>query len=201
MASDGHGHVTPADSPARYVEELEAELVGRGLLDVDALDELMATYFAENGWMAGARAVARAWVDPEFKALLLSDAPAAFALLGVRNHDQIVVVENTEDVHNLVVCTLCSCYPFWVMGLSPAWYRSLEYRARAVREPRAVLAEFGVEIPATQTVRVWDSSSDMRYMVLPRRPGGTEEGTERELVELVTRDSLIGADVFTTTPS
>jgi len=192
----GHGHATPPDSPAAYVERLEAELVERGLLDVRALDDLMATYFAEHGWVHGARAVARAWTDPEFKALLLSDAPAAFAQLGVTNHDAIVVVEDTDEVHNLVVCTLCSCYPFWVMGLSPAWYRSLEYRARAVREPRAVLAEFGVDVPEGRTVRVWDSSSDVRYMVLPRRPTGTEAATEDDLAAIVTRDALIGTDVL-----
>jgi nitrile hydratase len=195
MNGDGHGHTTPEDSPAAYVERLEAELVERGLLDVGALETLMSTYFAENGWMHGARAVARAWVDPEFKELLLSDAPAAFARLGITSHDKIVVVENTDDVHNLVVCTLCSCYPFWIMGLSPAWYRSLEYRARAVREPRAVLAEFGVDVPEGRHVRVWDSSSDVRYMVLPRRPG-TGPASEEQLVELVTRDSLIGTDTL-----
>jgi nitrile hydratase len=194
MDEDPHGHVTPHDSPAAYVQDLEAELVASGLLDIHALDDLMATYFAENGWMHGARAVARAWIDPQFKALLLRDAPAAFAQLGVTNHDQIVVVENTDEVQNLVVCTLCSCYPFWIMGLSPAWYRSLEYRARAVREPRAVLAQFGVEVPTGRSVRVWDSSADVRYMVLPSRPAGKERATEAELVELVTRDSLIGVD-------
>jgi nitrile hydratase len=199
MDADSDTHITSGDSPAAYVQALEAELVLRGLLDVRALDDLMATYFAENGWTHGARAVARAWVDPDFKALLLSDAPAAFERLGVNNHDKIVVVENTEECHNLVVCTLCSCYPFWVMGLSPAWYRSLEYRARAVREPRAVLAEFGVHLPAGRNVRVWDSSSDVRYMILPRRPGGTEQATEDELAGVVTRDSLIGTDVLRST--
>jgi nitrile hydratase len=196
MDEDARDHITADDSPAKYVERLETELVERGLLDVSALDDVMATYFAENGWLHGARAVARAWVDPRFKELLLSNAPAAFAQLGVTNYDHIVVVENTEDVHNLVVCTLCSCYPFWVLGLSPAWYRSLEYRARAVREPRAVLAAFDVDVPADRTVTVWDSSSDVRYMVLPRRPDGTEHATEAELVEMITRNSLIGTDAL-----
>ncbi len=178
---------------AAYVAALEAELIERGLLDMAQFEGLMETYFAERGYVHGARAVARAWVDEAFKSLLLSDAPAAFAELGIANHDPVVVVENTDEVHNLVVCTLCSCYPFWILGLSPGWYRSLEYRARAVREPRRVLAEFGLEISDDRRICVWDSSSDLRYMVLPRRPRGTEGAAETDLVKMVTRDSLIGA--------
>ncbi len=141
------------------------------------------------------------WLDPAFKELLLTDAPVAFSRLGITNHDKVVVVENTADVHNVVVCTLCSCYPFWIMGLSPRWYRSLEYRARVVREPRVVLAEFGLKIAAERQVRVWDSSSDVRYMVLPLRPSGSEAANEVELTQRVTRDSLIGTAELLETPS
>ena len=181
-------------SIAGYVAELEAELIARGLLDVSQFEGLMETYFAERGYLHGARAVARAWVDAAFKTLLLSDAPAAFSELGIPNHDPVVVIENTDEVHNLVVCTLCSCYPFWILGLSPGWYRSLEYRARAVREPRKVLAEFGLPISDDRRICVWDSSSDVRYMVLPRRPLGHETTAESDLVKMVTRDSLIGTE-------
>jgi nitrile hydratase subunit alpha len=183
-----------ANNIAAYVMSLEEELIDRGLLDVSQFEGLMETYFAERGYLHGARAVARAWVDANFKALLLSDAPAAFEQLGVANHDPVTVVENTDEVHNVVVCTLCSCYPFWVLGLSPGWYRSLEYRARVVREPREVLAEFGVQVPDNRAVRVWDSSSDIRYIVMPRRPPGTESATEEDLVRIITRDSLIGTE-------
>jgi len=179
---------------AEYVASLEEELITRGLLNVAQFEGLMETYFAECGYLHGARAVARAWVNEDFKALLLGDAPTAFQQLGISNYDPITVVENTDEVHNVVVCTLCSCYPFWVLGLSPVWYRSLEYRARVVREPRKVLAEFGVHIPVTRRVRVWDSSSDMRYMVMPIRPPRAQSTTEDELVRVITRDSLIGTE-------
>jgi nitrile hydratase subunit alpha len=202
VPEDDHTHSLIGDSPGAFVEQLEADLVARGLLDPSALDDLMATYFAKDGWLQGAQAVARAWLDPAFKELLLTDAPAAFSRLGITNHDKVVVVENTADVHNVVVCTLCSCYPFWIMGLSPRWYRSLEYRARVVREPRVVLAEFGLKIAAQRQVRVWDSSSDVRYMVLPLRPSGSEAANEVELTQRVTRDSLIGtAELFETASS
>lgn len=187
-------HDETGNDTAAYVARLEEELIERGLLDVTQFEKLMETYFAEHSYLHGARAVARAWMNDEFKELLLRDAPAAFDQLDITNHDPITVVENTDDVHNLVVCTLCSCYPFWVLGLSPGWYRSLEYRARAVREPRTVLAEFGVHVPDDRHVRVWDSSSDMRYMVLPRRPPSTDRASEDDLVRLITRDSLIGAE-------
>ncbi len=162
-------------------------------MDSSAIDALVSRYENDIGPMNGARAVARAWVDPEFKARLLADAPSAFAELeisGIAEH--LVVVENSGAVHNVVVCTLCSCYPWSVLGLPPAWYKSPAYRARVVREPRAVLREFRLELPEHVSVRVWDSSAEIRYMVLPERPAGTEGLEEEALVRLATRDSMIG---------
>ncbi len=182
----------PAEQSLR-TEALESLLVEKGLVDSSAIDALVSRYENDIGPMNGARAVARAWVDPEFKARLLADAPSAFAELeisGIAEH--LVVVENSGAVHNVVVCTLCSCYPWSVLGLPPAWYKSPAYRARVVREPRAVLREFRLELPEHVSVRVWDSSAEIRYMVLPERPAGTEGLEEEALVRLATRDSMIG---------
>jgi nitrile hydratase len=173
------------------VRALESLLIEKGLFTPEDVDRIVARYENDVGPMVGARAVARAWVDPAYKRRLLEDSPAALAELGVE-FDLLVVVENTPQVHNLVVCTLCSCYPWAVLGLPPAWYKSFPYRSRAVIEPRAVLREFGLEIGEEREVRVWDSSAELRYMVLPMRPAGTEGMTEDELVKLIHRDALIG---------
>ncbi|HUG36266.1 MAG TPA: nitrile hydratase subunit alpha [Candidatus Limnocylindrales bacterium] len=173
------------------VRALESLLLEKGILAPDAVDRVVQRYEADTGPMLGARAVAKAWLDPAFKQRLLGDAPAALADLGL-GYEVLVVVENTEAVHNLVVCTLCSCYPWPVLGLPPTWYKMPAYRSRAVSEPRAVLQEFGVNVPEGREVRVWDSSAEMRYMVLPRRPAATQGLSEDELVPLITRDALIG---------
>jgi nitrile hydratase subunit alpha len=173
------------------VRALESLLLERGLLAPDAVDRVIQRYEADTGPMIGARAVARAWTDPVYKRLLLEDSKAALAQLGL-DYSALVVVENTPAVHNLVVCTLCSCYPWPVLGLPPTWYKSPPYRSRAVNEPRAVLREFGLEIRAEREIVVWDSSSEMRYMVLPERPARTEHLAEAGLVPLITRDALIG---------
>ncbi|BBK32850.1 nitrile hydratase subunit alpha [Allostella humosa] len=169
-------------------------LVDKGLVDPAAMDVLIQTYETKVGPRNGARVVARAWADPAYKARLLADGSAAIAELGYtgRQGEDMVVLENSEAVHHMVVCTLCSCYPWPVLGLPPAWYKAAPYRARAVREPRAVLAEFGVDVPADREVRVWDSTAELRYLVLPQRPPGTEGMDEEALAGLVTRDSMIG---------
>ncbi|MBM3677459.1 MAG: nitrile hydratase subunit alpha [Actinobacteria bacterium] len=176
---------------ARAIESL---LIEKGLLSEGAVDAVVSAYENDIGPMGGARVVARAWVDPAFRERLLENATAAARELGVGGFvaEHVLAVENTDDVHNLVVCTLCSCYPWGLLGLPPSWYKSPEYRARAVREPRSVLQEFGVELPDGVEIRVWDSSSDVRYLVLPQRPTGTEGLSEDELVALVTRESMIG---------
>src|SRR5436305_13015860 len=173
---------------------LESLLVEKGLVDPAALDALIDTYEHKIGPRNGARVVARAWVDPEFKRRLLTDAGRAISehVYARQGLGHLVVVENTPDRHNLVVCTLCSCYPWPVLGLPPVWYKSAPYRSRAVIDPRGVLREFGVELDENVEIRVWDSTSEMRYLVLPERPEGTENMTEAELAELVTRDSMIG---------
>src|SRR5262245_14112968 len=173
------------------VRALESLLLEKGLLAPDAVDRIIHRYESDTGPMLGARATARAWVDPEFKRLLLSDATAALRQLGL-DYKMLMVVENTPAVHNLVVCTLCSCYPWPVLGLPPTWYKMPAYRSRAVAPPRAVLRELGLEIAADLGIRVLDSSAEMLYMVLPRRPPGTEELSEEELVPLIARDALIG---------
>ena len=201
MHDHDHPHEPVADHDDRPTDHQQLEravrelLVEKGLLTADEIragvEELEAA-----GPALGARLVARAWVDPAFKQRLLTDAPAAAAELGIDvGATQLTVVENTPTVHNLIVCTLCSCYPRAVLGLSPAWYKSFEYRSRAVREPRAVLAEFGTELPDEVVVRVHDSTADLRYMVLPARPEGTEAMNEEELASLVSRDSMIGVAV------
>ena len=188
-----HDHSPLSDIELR-VRSLESLLVEKGLVDPQALDVLIDTYETKVGPRNGARVVARAWTDPEYRNWLLADAGAAIASLGYRGRqgEDMRVLENTEQVHNLVVCTLCSCYPWTVLGLPPVWYKSPPYRAKAVRDPRGVLADFGVELPAEAEVRVWDSTAELRYLVLPRRPSGTEGMKEEELAALVTRDSMIG---------
>jgi nitrile hydratase len=173
------------------VRALESLLLEKGILAPDAVDRVIQRYENDTGPMIGARATARAWTDPGYKRLLLEDTKAALAQFDLA-YDALVVVENTPAVHNMVVCTLCSCYPWPVLGLPPTWYKHPAYRSRAVSEPRSVLREFGLEIPADREIRVWDSSAEMRYMVLPRRPAGTEGLTEEALVPLITRDALIG---------
>jgi len=194
----GHSHdhdhqVVPSDLTLR-VKSLESLLVEKGLVDRAALDALVDAYENKIGPRNGARVVARAWTDPAYKQRLLADANSAIAELGFsgRQGEHMVVLENTPKVHNLVVCTLCSCYPWPVLGLPPVWYKSAPYRSRAVIDARGVLNEFGTEIGEDVEVRVWDSTADLRYLVLPERPSGTEKFTEDELAALITRDSMIG---------
>ncbi len=176
------------------VRALESVLIEKGYVDPAALDELIDTYENRVGPRNGAHVVARAWVDPNYRDWLLSDATAAIAWLGYigRQSEHMIAVENTPARHNLVVCTLCSCYPWAVLGLPPAWYKSAPYRSRAVRDPRGVLAEFGVTLLPQQDIRVWDSTAEVRYLVVPMRPAGSDDLSEEELVALVTRDSMIG---------
>ena len=190
-----HQHL-PHD-PAVKTRALEALLVEKGLITSTAIDEVVKHYEEDIGPMKGAQVVARAWTDAAFKARLLDDGRAAVAELEFieRHGAELVGVENTPEVHNVVVCTLCSCYPWSVLGLPPSWYKSYAYRSRAVREPRVVLSEFGLDLPESVEVRVWDSNAEIRYMVLPQRPAGTEGFSEEELAALVTRDSMIGVGV------
>ena len=190
----GHDHSTPPSDTALRVKALESLLIEKGLVDPAALDALIDTYENKVGPRNGAAVVARAWADPAYKARLMEDATAAIAEFGYtgRQGEHMVAVENTAEVHNMVVCTLCSCYPWTVLGLPPVWYKASPYRARVVKEPRAVLAEFGVTLPEDIEMRVWDSTAEIRYLVLPRRPEGSESLSEAELAELVTRNSMIG---------
>ena len=176
------------------VRALETLLTEKGYIDPAALDVLIDAYQTKIGPRNGARVVARAWCDAEFRRWLLADATAAIASLGFtgRQGEHMVAVQNTPQVHNLVVCTLCSCYPWAVLGLPPTWYKSAPYRARAVKDPRGVLKEFGVELPETTQIRIWDSTAEIRYLVLPQRPAGSEDLSEQQLANLVTRDSMIG---------
>ena len=193
MAHD-HAHNAPPSDTAMRVKALETLLAEKGLLDSAAIDALVETYETRIGPRNGAKVVARAWTDPDYKKRLLEDGSAAIAELGfsgVQGED-MVVVENTDDVHNLVTCTLCSCYPWPTLGLPPIWFKSAPYRARSVIDPRGVLEEFGVELSDDIEVRVWDSNAELRYLVLPQRPAGTEGMSEDELAALVTRDSMIG---------
>ncbi len=189
-----HPHALLPPEPALRVKALETILTRKGLIDPAALDEIIDTYQNKIGPKNGAGVVAKAWTDPEFKRALLEDATPVVAELGFygRQGEHIVVVENTPEQHNMVVCTLCSCYPWPLLGIPPGWYKSDAYRARAVREPRKVLAEFGVALPSGTAVRVWDSTAEIRYLVLPMRPAGSEGLDEGELAALVTRDSMIG---------
>jgi nitrile hydratase len=187
-------HDAPLSGPALRVKALESLLVDKGLVDPQALDALIDTYEHKVGPRNGARVVARAWVDPDYRRRLFEDASAAIAELGYfgRQGEDMVVVENTPAVHNMVVCTLCSCYPWPVLGLPPVWYKSAPYRSRAVIDPRGVLREFGVDVADDTEIRVWDSTAEVRYLVLPERPPGTEGLSEEELASLVTRDAMIG---------
>lgn len=184
----------PESEPALRVRALEAILTEKGLIDPKGLDALVDTYENKVGPRNGARVVARAWVDPEYKKRLLADATAAikeFGFSGLQGED-MMVVENTPEVHNVVVCTLCSCYPWPTLGLPPVWYKSAAYRARVVSDPRSVLHEFGLDLPDTVEVRTHDTTAEIRYLVLPERPPGTEHMSEEQLADLVTRDSMIG---------
>jgi nitrile hydratase subunit alpha len=191
-----HDHAEPPSEVALRVKALESLLIEKGLVDPAALDELIETYEHKVGPHHGARVVARAWSDASFKQWLLRDATAAIASLGYagRQGEHLRVVENTPAVHNLVVCTLCSCYPWPVLGLPPVWYKSPPYRSRAVADPRGVLAEFGTELPDGVEIRIWDSTSEVRFMVLPERPPGTDGLSEAELARLVTRNAMIGVE-------
>lgn len=188
---DEHGEL---DETELRVRALQTVLAQKGYIDPAALDVIVETYETRVGPRNGARVVARAWSDPGFRAWLLRDASAAIASLGYtgRQGEHMMAVENTDRVHNMVVCTLCSCYPWPVLGLPPVWYKSAPYRSRAVRDPRGVLAEFGVALPAQREIRVWDSTAEVRYLVIPQRPEGTDGWSEEQLAGLVTRDSMIG---------
>jgi nitrile hydratase subunit alpha len=190
---DVHHPHPPTDLEARTLA-LESLLIEKGLLTSEAVDRVIATFEQDIGPLRGARAVAHAWVDPEFKQWLLAAPKEALTGIGIGDHqvEELVVVENTPAVHNVIVCTLCSCYPWAVLGLPPTWYKSAPYRSRVVVEPRVVLHEMGLDVPDDVEVRVWDSSADIRYMVLPERPAGTEDWSEERLAEIVTRDCMIG---------
>ena len=192
--TDGHHHGAGPSPVERRVAALEAALTARGLVTSDFIDAVVQAYENDIGPMNGAAVVARAWVDPDYRERLLAAGTPAIAELGFGGPEgeHLVVVENTDDVHNVVVCTLCSCYPWPVLGLPPSWYKSPAYRSRMVREPRAVLADMGLELPDHVEIRVWDSSAEVRYMVLPQRPPGTEGLSEADLAARVTRDSMIG---------
>lgn len=193
--SDGHDHSHLSDTELR-VRALESLLTDKGLVDPAALDAIVDRYENKVGPRNGAKVVARAWVDPEFKKFLLEDGTAAIGSLGYLGSQgaDMVVLENTDKVHNVTVCTLCSCYPWPVLGLPPAWYKSFPYRARLVKEPREVLQEFGLELDDDVEVRVWDSTAELRYLVLPARPTGTDNMSEEELADIVTRNSMIGTE-------
>lgn len=188
---DDHSELSDMDLQVRA---LRTVLEQKGYIDPAALDVLIDTYETKIGPRNGARVVAKSWTDGAYRQWLLSDATAAIGSLGYhgRQGEMIVALENTAAVHNLVVCTLCSCYPWPVLGLPPTWYKSAPYRARAVKDPRGVLADFGVHLPESVAIRVWDSTSEVRYLVLPQRPAGTEHFSEEQLADLVTRDSMIG---------
>ncbi len=191
-------HQRPPSEMALRVKALETLLTDRGVVDPAAVDAILDLYEHRVGPRNGASVVAKAWTDPAFRERLLADATEPLRELGFLGlqGEHMVVLENTAEVHHVVVCTLCSCYPWALLGLPPAWYKSHAYRSRVVREPRAVLAEFGVELPGEVEVRVWDSTAEMRYLVVPRRPAGTEGLDESELADLVTRDSMVGTAVL-----
>ena len=196
-----HDHQVVPSDPALRVKALESLLVAKGLVDSAALDALIDTYEHKVGPRNGARVVARAWVDPAYRQRLLTDAAAAIAELGYSGSqgEHMVALENTPKAHNLVVCTLCSCYPWPVLGLPPVWYKSAPYRSRAVIDPRGLLRDFGLELPEDVEVRVWDSTAELRYLVLPQRPAGSEGFNEEALAALVTRDAMIGVAKVTLT--
>jgi nitrile hydratase len=191
---DDHSHLSPVELRVRALESI---LVEKGYVDPAALDALVETYEIKVGPRNGAKVVAKAWADPAYRERLMTDATAAIASLGFigRQGEHMVAVENTPDEHNMVVCTLCSCYPWPVLGLPPVWYKSAPYRSRAVMDPRGVLAEFGVSLPESTRIRVWDSTAEVRYLIVPMRPEGTEGMSEEALAGLVTRDSMIGTSL------
>ncbi len=191
---DDHSHLSPVELRVRALESI---LVEKGYVDPAALDALVETYEIKVGPRNGAKVVAKAWADPAYREWLMTDATAAIASLGFigRQGEHMVAVENTPDEHNMVVCTLCSCYPWPVLGLPPVWYKSAPYRSRAVMDPRGVLAEFGVSLPESTRIRVWDSTAEVRYLIVPMRPEGTEGMSEEALAGLVTRDSMIGTSL------
>ena len=204
MAHDGHHHDhdhhgSELSPIALRVKALESLLIEKGYVDPAAMDALIETYETKIGPRNGARVVARAWTDAAYRKWLFEDATGAIASLGYtgRQGEHMVALENTPDTHNMVVCTLCSCYPWPVLGLPPVWYKSPPYRSRAVIDPRGVLKEFGVELPATTHVRVWDSTAEIRYLVIPMQPEETKGWPEERLAEIVTRDSMIGTGVVT----
>jgi len=186
-----HDHSELSDVQLR-VRALETILTEKGYIDPAVLDGIIEHYETKTGPHIGARAIARAWVDPQFKAALLEDATKAIASLGIPVGDHLIAVENTPERHNMVVCTLCSCYPWDVLGLPPVWYKSMPYRSRAVMDPRGVLGDFGITLPAATQIRVWDSTAETRFLVVPQRPAGTEGWSEERLATLVTRDCMIG---------
>ena len=192
--SHDHAHSHLPSDPELRVKAIETLLLNKGLIDSQTLDELIDTYENRIGPKNGAKVVAKAWVDPEYKKRLLNDATSAIRELSYqgRQGENMVVVENTPETHNVIVCTLCSCYPWPVLGIPPTWYKSDEYRSRTVREPRKVLLEFGLSLDPKVQIKVWDSTAEIRYLVLPMRPKGTENMNENELAELVTRNSMIG---------
>lgn len=192
--SHKHAHSLLPPDPALRVKAIESLLVEKGLVDPAAIDAVVDSFENVIGPRNGAQVVARSWVDPDYREKLLQDASAAIAELGYSGlqGEHMVAVENTDDLHNVVVCTLCSCYPWPVLGVPPVWYKSATYRARVVREPRAVLAEFGLDLNDDIELRVWDSTAEIRYLVIPQRPEGTDNMSAEELADLVTRDSMIG---------
>jgi nitrile hydratase len=194
MSTHDHDHGSELSEMQLRVRALESVLAEKGYIDPAALDLIVEEYETRIGPQNGARVVAKAWTDPEFKTRLLVDGSAAVRSLGYENRvgDHLVVVENTDRVHNMVVCTLCSCYPWEMLGLPPVWYKSAPYRSRAVKDPRGVLRDFGISLPQTTEIRVWDSTAETRYLVLPMRPSGTAGLSADELAALVTRDSMIG---------
>jgi nitrile hydratase len=201
---DHQDHSAPESGPALRVKALESVLVKKGLIDPGRLDEIVDTFEHKLGPRIGAKVVARAWLDPAYRKRLLADGTPAIKELGELSGPQgehMVALENTPRVHNMVVCTLCSCYPWPVLGLPPVWYKSFAYRSRAVEDPRAVLRDFGVELPSDVELRVWDSSAEIRYLVLPMRPSGTEHLNEEELAAIVTRDSMIGTELLSYPPA
>ncbi len=189
-----HDHGSHLSDVQRRVRALESVLAEKGYLDPEAVDQIVEHFETKVGPHIGAQVIARAWVDQEFKTRLLEDATNAISTSGIVDKvgEHLIAVENTDAVHNMVVCTLCSCYPWDVLGLPPVWYKSAPYRSRVVREPRSVLGDFGVSLPAATTIRVWDSTAETRYIVVPQRPAGTQGWSEEQLASLVTRDSMIG---------
>ncbi|TGV08255.1 nitrile hydratase subunit alpha [Mesorhizobium sp. M8A.F.Ca.ET.173.01.1.1] len=192
-----HDHTDVPDEPTLRIRAIESLLVEKGIIDTASVDEMIEIFENKLGPRNGARVVARAWSDPAYKERLLSNGTATIAELGFSGiqGEDMMVLENTDEVHNVVVCTLCSCYPWPTLGLPPSWYKSYAYRSRVVREPRTVLAEFGLTVSSETEVRVWDSNAEIRYLVLPQRPAGTEGWTEAQLAEIVSRDSMIGTGV------